>query len=169
MLIVVGSGLIGRFVYTKIHEGLYGRRLSLIKVQEELANQAGSMQLQLQEVPRVGRWVQQFEQEALRQECSTLGSVWRFLGLGIRRRLLTGRCRRALHGLARNQALPGKISNFRYVYVEDAVAAYLREIQRVAQFSAYERLFSLWHHLHVPLIYILAASTMFHVVAVYMY
>ena len=48
-------------------------------------------------------------------------------------------------------------------------SSYLRECQRVAQFSTFERFFSLWHMLHVPLIYILAACTIFHIVAVYMY
>jgi hypothetical protein len=48
-------------------------------------------------------------------------------------------------------------------------SSYLRESQRVAQFGTYERFFSLWHVLHIPLIYILAASTIFHIVAVYMY
>jgi hypothetical protein len=48
-------------------------------------------------------------------------------------------------------------------------SSYLRACQRVAQFSTYERVFSLWHVLHIPLIYILAACTIFHIVAVYMY
>ena len=49
------------------------------------------------------------------------------------------------------------------------VSSYLREIERVAQFTTYERLFSLWHVLHIPLIYLLAASTIFHILAAYMY
>jgi hypothetical protein len=49
------------------------------------------------------------------------------------------------------------------------VSSYLREVERVAHFTTYERLFSLWHVLHIPLIYLLAASTVFHILAAYMY
>ena len=46
---------------------------------------------------------------------------------------------------------------------------HLREAERVAEFTAYERVFALWHVLHIPLIFLLAASAIFHVIAVYMY
>lgn len=46
---------------------------------------------------------------------------------------------------------------------------YLRELQDVAQFRAYERLFSLWHVLHVPFVFMLVFSAIVHVVAVHMY
>ena len=42
-------------------------------------------------------------------------------------------------------------------------------MRRVASFQAYERLFSLWHALHLPLIFILAAAAVVHVVAVNVY
>ena len=37
MLLVSGSGIFGRFFYTKIHNGLYGRNTSFQQLQEELA------------------------------------------------------------------------------------------------------------------------------------
>jgi hypothetical protein len=46
---------------------------------------------------------------------------------------------------------------------------YLRELQEVAQFRAYVRLFALWHLLHVPFVYMLVLSAIVHVVAVHMY
>ena len=49
------------------------------------------------------------------------------------------------------------------------VRAYLLALQDVAQFSVYKRLFSLWHVLHVPLVYMLAISGVVHVIAVHMY
>jgi len=45
----------------------------------------------------------------------------------------------------------------------------LRAMQRVAQFRAYERLFSLWHVLHIPFVFMLVVSAIVHVVAVHMY
>ena len=49
------------------------------------------------------------------------------------------------------------------------VQTYLRRHPEVAHFSTYERLFSLWHVLHVPLVYMLVLSAIAHVVAVHMY
>jgi hypothetical protein len=49
------------------------------------------------------------------------------------------------------------------------IAAYLTGVQRVAQFSGYERLFSLWHILHVPLVWMLVLSAIAHVIAVHAY
>ncbi len=42
-------------------------------------------------------------------------------------------------------------------------------VQRVAQFGVFERLFSCWHVLHVPLVYMMVLSAIAHVVAVHMY
>jgi hypothetical protein len=39
----------------------------------------------------------------------------------------------------------------------------------VAEFRAYERLFSVWHALHVPLCVLLFAAAAVHVLAVHLY
>ena len=47
--------------------------------------------------------------------------------------------------------------------------AYLRTAQRLAQIHVYQRLFSWWHVLHVPLVWMLVATAIAHVIAVHMY
>jgi hypothetical protein len=49
------------------------------------------------------------------------------------------------------------------------VIEYLESVQRVSHYTIYVRLFSLWHVLHVPLVYMLVLSAIAHVVAVHMY
>ena len=49
------------------------------------------------------------------------------------------------------------------------VRRYLNAVVRVAQFTAYERLFSLWHVAHIPFVYLLVISAVVHVVAVHAY
>ena len=41
--------------------------------------------------------------------------------------------------------------------------------KRQAQFGAFERIFSLWHVMHIPLVYLLVLSAAYHVLAVHMY
>ncbi|MBV8853036.1 MAG: hypothetical protein JOY91_06530, partial [Sinobacteraceae bacterium] len=53
--------------------------------------------------------------------------------------------------------------------VNHYVDSRLTAVRKVASFQAYERLFSLWHALHLPLIFILVAAAVVHVVAVNVY
>lgn len=167
MLGVVASGIIGRFVYTKIHYGLYGRRATLEKIRGEFAGQSSDTKSRLYFAPRVEQWLQSFEHDTMQPDRSFTSHLLSPLTIGLRRIVLTIRCafelRRTMK-IERHQEFHGGASE-----ATRLVSSYLRECERVAQFSTYERLFSLWHVLHIPLIYILAASTIFHVVAAYMY
>jgi hypothetical protein len=52
---------------------------------------------------------------------------------------------------------------------EKYILAYLKSVRDLAQFNTYEKLFSLWHIFHVPLVYMLVFSAIWHVIAVHMY
>jgi hypothetical protein len=49
------------------------------------------------------------------------------------------------------------------------VAAHLKQVRRVAEFVAYQRLFALWHIVHRPFFVVLVAATVIHIVAVHRY
>jgi hypothetical protein len=49
------------------------------------------------------------------------------------------------------------------------LAAYLASIRRLAAFAFFERMFALWHVLHLPLFVVLLFAAVAHVVAVHMY
>ena len=167
MLFVVASGMIGRFVYTQIHYGLYGRRATLEKIQEEWLSHADEARSRLHFAPQIEQWVRSFEHNALERERAFPLNLLHFVWLGLQRRWVTIRCARRLRQIWRLDSSPSVRKGASTAY--PLIPSYLREVQRVAQFSAYERLFSLWHVLHVPLIYLLAVSTIFHIIAVYMY
>ena len=46
---------------------------------------------------------------------------------------------------------------------------YVRLMGRVTQFTLYEKLFSVWHVLHLQLFYMMVLSALLHVLAVHMY
>jgi hypothetical protein len=167
MLGVVISGIIGRFIYTKIHYGLYGRRATLGKIQSEFAGHSNDAKSRLHFAPRVEQWLQSFERDSMQLDRSFTSHLFSPLTIGLKRSILAFRCARELRRILKSERHP----EFRGG-ASDAIrlsSSYLRECERVAQFSTYERFFSLWHMLHVPLIYLLAASTIFHIVAAYMY
>jgi hypothetical protein len=167
MLGVVISGIIGRFVYTKIHYGLYGRRATLGKIQAEFAGHSNDAKSRLHFAPRVEQWLQSFERDSMQLDRSFTSHLISPLTIGLKRSILAFRCARELRRILKTERHP----EFRGGASEaiHLTSSYLRECERVAQFSTYERFFSLWHMLHIPLIYILAACTIFHIVAVYMY
>jgi len=167
MLGVVISGIIGRFVYTKIHYGLYGRRATLEKIQAEFAGHSNDAKSRLHFAPRVEQWLQSFERDSMPLDRSFTSHLFSPLTIRSKRIILTFRCARELQKILKTERHP----EFHGGTAEaiQLASSYLRECERVAEFSTYERFFSLWHVLHVPLIYILAACTIFHIVAVYMY
>jgi hypothetical protein len=167
MLGVVISGIIGRFVYTKIHHGLYGRRATLVEIREKFAGDSTDAKSRLHCAPRVEQWLKSFERDSTQLDRSFTSHLISPLTLGMKRIILAFRCARELRRTLKAERHP----EFRGGASEaiQLASSYLRESQRVAQFSTYERLFSLWHVLHIPLIYILAACTIFHIVAAYMY
>ncbi len=163
MLLVAGSGLIGRFVYTKIHKGLYGSRSTLNEAYDEMAGSSGDIKSKLHFVPKVEKKIKNFEHEALEKKRNFLQGVWFFLGFDVRRMLLAWRCKRYIHlklGPA-HEEIAAEASNL--------VKKYLIQIQTVAQFKKFEQIFSAWHVIHIPLMYMMVATAIFHVIWVHMY
>jgi hypothetical protein len=167
MLIVMASGVIGRFVYTRIHYGLYGSRATLERVQQEFTGQSDDMRPRFHMVPRVEEWLKSYARRGNQVDRSLVTMWWHLFSLGWKRRLCAFRCARELRAILRRERhpeFPGGAPEAIHL-----AKRFLREAERVAEFTTYERLFSLWHILHIPLIYLLAASTVFHIIAVYMY
>jgi hypothetical protein len=173
MALVAASGLIGRFIYVRIHHGLYGRRASLAELQElsGLANR--DMRSQLFFSPEVEAELQAFEQAALASTRSGAGRLLELLWLGPKARLLYWRAlprlRRDLKIRAEARGWDAEKTRRRQRKSRKLVLRYLRAILRVTQFHVFERLFSLWHVVHVPLLYLLVISAIVHVIAVHMY
>jgi hypothetical protein len=158
MVLVALSGVVGRFVYRHIHQGLYGRRVTLKEVKSEVT----ALHENIAALPQskvVMREVSAFEAYAFKKESSLLASVWQFVVMPIVRRRTAKTCIHALSVLDSDGAKP----------VGLLVAKYLAEIERVSKFNTYEKIFSLWHVLHIPLVYMLVATAIFHVLAVHMY
>lgn len=165
MLLVAGSGLIGRFVYTRIHKGLYGSRSTLKGARAELAGSSGDVKPRLHPYPEVEQWLKDFEHEALEAKRGFLAGVWYFLSFDLRRMLLIWRSK---HNIQHVQHALGGGQDAVEESVE-LIRLYLSQIQTVAQFKKFEQIFSAWHVLHIPLMYMMVATAIFHVIWVHMY
>jgi hypothetical protein len=173
MLLVAGSGIVGRHFYARIHRGLYGRKTSLRELQQELTatvdKSHGLAKLMPNVVARLGQMADEL------QGCNVTQT------LGIRRSLrwtLTHHythfslwllARRELKLAAENSSVVTR----NYSRLSRTTSKFIRDnmslVGRVAQFSLYERLFALWHVLHLPIFLLMVLSALFHVLAVHMY
>ena len=103
---------------------------------------------------------------------SVLGFA-RPIGVGVAtvraRRQLHRYIRRALRASSRKSAVvrteQKRLRETACAYVDRRLAA----TRRMAEFEGFERLFSLWHSLHIPLIFVMIIAAIIHVIAVHVY
>lgn len=173
MLLVASSGIIGRFIYTRIHHGLYGRKSDLKELQRAVEANQERVGAVLLEAPGITDKLKHFRDMAIAQEGGPFARAWRFMALGWRKRSLERHCReelrRAVSIFGKSQGWDQSEQDQRWHVLAAQMDAYLDAVQEAAQFTAYERLFRMWHILHTPFVWLLAISAVVHVIAVNMY
>jgi len=173
MSLVASSGIIGRFIYTRIHHGLYGRRANLNELRELAGLNSKELESKLAFAPNVENALTAFEAALATPTRDPLRSAWAFVTLWLRGRVVCFQCARELNQLYKSHARKKAWDHAKYRRrlraAKHLVFTYVQGVQRVAQFNTYERLFSLWHVLHVPFVYMMVFSAIAHVVAVHMY
>ena len=157
MLVVAASGIVGRFIYARIHHELRGKKMMAIELRAELAKSLAQFEGGRALPEKARKILAAFEAYVERSPRNLAGRTAKFLIVGWWRTWTARRLRLQLRGHPGAQRIGRQVDG------------YLRGLQRVAQFSAYERLFSLWHLLHLPLVVLLVLSASFHVLAVHMY
>jgi len=175
MLLVSGSGIFGRFFYTKIHNGLYGRNTTYQQLQEDLDG-SGDVKSVLAFAPNIQSKLIEFRDHAMESSKGGKLSFWKFLTLGVQVKWLSRTLVIELEDLMYadanekqwNDAQMKRLDEL-FFQNEQFIRTYLTTIRDLAQFSTYEKLFSLWHIFHVPLVYMLVFSAIWHVISVHKY
>ncbi len=169
MLTVASSGLIGRYFYTKIHHGLYGRKASLQELQQHSHLIGDALVEKLKTTPWVLERVQCFETRVCNQSVSLIGSLWTLLSLGIRTWSLYLLFRFSSDAKKYSLSHDYTVKRRYKAHLNRHIGAHLASIRKVAEFNFYERFFAIWHVLHYPLFLMLLVSGVVHVIAVHMY
>lgn len=173
MLLVAGSGIVGRVIYRKIHHGLYGRSATLQEIQTRLGITESDVKSRFHFARNLLQRLKDFEISAT----SSTQGFWRrivtFTTVGLRARWAYYSITREMDQLFKSHAqkagwddatLERRVQRGRKLF-----RTHLETVVDVARFTAYERLFSLWHVLHVPFVFMLVISGIAHVIAVHMY
>jgi hypothetical protein len=173
MLLVAGSGLIGRYLYVQIHHGLYGRRISLKELTSELEEEKGELARTVGFTPNVRQQLVHYANLVLSNSRGFLFSIGGFFFMRLRTRWAFRRMRGPLKQSLKQEAQRNGWSS--RVYRQNLRNArleawhFLRQVRKVAEFNVYERLFALWHLFHLPLMVMMMIAGVFHVIAVHAY
>lgn len=160
MLAVAGSGVGGRFVYGRLHRGLAGPRRTIDSLRRDARQQLAPIEALIERVPKVKARLARFEATAfgrLSWGLRTTRALWLrpwswFFRLG------------TVGALARESD-----ARFRRGDIRRALRGHFSAQCRAVELTGYERVFALWHAIHVPLCVILFLSAAVHVVAVNLY
>ncbi len=172
-VIVAASGIVGRFIYVRIHRGLSGEKVNFEELKSAAGFETDEMHSKLHFVPEVERRLTEFQSYSLANNLGFSNEALRLFTLGTRRRIVFQVCAAELRQVMRERAAIRHWDRDKYRRrlgrATRLVNEFLISVQRVSQFSIFERLFRLWHIAHVPLVYLLVLSAVAHVVAVHMY
>jgi hypothetical protein len=169
MLIVAGSGLVGRYLYARIHHGLYGRQATLAELRTDAerlrSDSSGATRL----LPELAARVTAGEQEI---GTGVPGLPDPLVAL-IRWRGARSSVRRYVKATLNRAAAASPVMKEHKRALARAALRYadarLSAARRVAEFEGCARLFALWHVLHIPLFVMLLFAGIAHVIAVNVY
>ena len=173
MLVVAGSGLVGRYLYGHIHLGLYGRRAHIGELQAEVEALKGAIEGALSLPAEMFAVLDAHAERANTRGSGVLASLSNLLALRWRSKRMRGQLLRAAE---RHIGVEGKrfgpswrVRRGHVRRLRQLLEQYFAAVNKTAAFVLYERLFALWHVLHLPLFAILVFAAIIHVLAVHLY
>lgn len=174
MLIVATSGVIGRFIYVRVHLGLSGKKADLSQLRDKLSADHDGVSHRLAAVPAARDKLFEFEERALDVPQKKQAAPYRPLQIWwMARQLLQEVYHEIDEELRRRPVKPGVQRQQQRLKLRRSLrrqsARHVRHVKEVAQFAAWEHLFSLWHVLHIPFLYVMVICTLIHIGAVHIY
>jgi hypothetical protein len=173
MLLVAGSGVIGRHIDAHVHRGLYGGKLTLTELQGDLASSLESSQGLANLLPKLTGRLNAVSAEVQGDQYS--GSLSTGASLKWKLRYfplwfsLRNTAKRELQARAAESPAIARDLERLTQSTNAFIRRFIHITSKIAQFTLYEKLLSAWHILHMPLFIMMIISALLHVLAVHMY
>ena len=164
MLLVAGSGLIGRYVYQQLHRGLYGEQINLSDFDGDYQHAKSHFT----SLPFVSSDIKQslhnVESKLTQRVVPLLISFW------AKREIITIRRKSKLAINTLTLKVDEDKSQGKEIiklinYWNDG----LLSLEKMANYALYARLFSLWHVFHLPIFFMMIIAATVHIFVVHMY
>ena len=171
MLTVALSGLIGRYLYGKIHHGLYGSHIEM----KELKDITQEVERGLSDEIGEDEFLKKLYlyETSFTKSKSLLMTIMMFISAQIKTRILYKRELAVIDRRLLENVNSGIWSQDEYGVhrrlIYGLLADFFKSIRKTAGFLVSEKLFSLWHLLHLPIFFLMLISAVVHVFVVHMY
>jgi len=173
MLTVAASGLIGRYLYRRIHLGLYGRRAEIEELLADVDDLKNAIEGRFLLPQDLDAALDAYAARALAGRSGAAASFLALLGLHLRSRgeraRLVRRTERHVRAAGKQRQWSWRVTRKRARGLRELLSRYFAAVNKAAAFSFYERLFALWHILHVPFFILLVLTAIAHIIAVHLY
>ncbi len=175
MSIVALSGIVGRYIYLRFHHGLAGKIVGLAKLVEDFEQEKRGLSLNklLNDLPDAKKRLFAFAEEMLSPPGSLVVSIKRIITAGWQAQIIKWRMKRVarsyLDDLPYDNSLSFEQRRKIQYELKKEICFFLKYAFRVTKYNFYERSFSLWHVLHIPLVFLMAVAVVVHIVAVHLY
>ncbi|MES9881056.1 MAG: hypothetical protein ABW185_09265 [Sedimenticola sp.] len=173
MLAVVVSGIVGRYIYAKVHRGLYGKRSNLIELKADSEKLNSKMGGVFELLPNAKSRMLMLEKLALSHPGFILLMPFHWLYVRstiiIIYPLIYRQIRGALKQIHDNELATRDGKSARKMELKEMLREHKSSLISILEFQFYERVFSIWHLLHLPLFILLVATGFIHVYAVHAY
>ncbi len=173
LIIVVISGIFGRYIYTRIGYGLQEIRKTYRE--NDLLLQQGVMRAsgKVETITDIDVDLKNFFLKALYMPNSFVLLLWKVLTIRVQAHLVYLRISNKLRFVIQNVTSVHGLDSMQYdaaLSRECAlVKANINALVKISRYYAFERLLAIWRVLHVPLLFILFLAGVAHVLAVHMY
>lgn len=171
VLLVVGSGFLGRYIYTRASYGVSYMEREMASL--EKMNAGGIFTSKLPIVIDLEKRVMAFRDRTLQTPVGAVQIVSATITTGLRCRLFLVKASRDLgrimRTIARTESWNDAVLQRRVEDEGRSLNAYMRLVRSIATAQAFEQLAAKWRLLHVPILYLLALAVAAHVIAVHMY
>jgi hypothetical protein len=173
MLIVAISGLFGRYFYSRIHYGLYGKKATFESLRADSDRVNKKMGPLFQLVPEAKKVLHEFEVRSLAMPRGLIRSALH----NISTRMSSGKVYRgAIHmmnvellAIAKKRDWDRSRVRRKQQYMRRVLIEHRKTLRQMNGLHFYERLFAIWHFLHLPLFILLVVTGFIHVYAVHAY
>lgn len=173
MLLVAISGLFGRYFYTRIHYGLYGKKATFASLHADsmVLNKKLGRLFELQ--PRAKETLKQYERLVMEAPKGPIASARHWFKM----RLMCSRVYpEVMLDLNKKLLSAGHLKGWdrakirrNQLRIRRMLLDHRRVLRKVLELHFYERLFAIWHLLHMPLFIMMVITGFVHVYAVHAY
>jgi cell division protein FtsL len=167
MLLVAGSGVVGRYIYTYIHHGLYGSQITLKELKQESENNHLDLLNMYAMDEELNDHLIEIEKKVLLPYTGLMTSLLHVISLAIHARRLKAKVMKLVNESYNKDDKEKTLPESKIVI--NSVNRYTLVLRKTAALKVYERMFSLWHVFHLPLFFMMIITAVIHIFAVHMY